>query len=255
MESISKVFKSPIAQIIIAIFIGWFFFYIGQKEAKPSYAVEDYQVFADLQEDVPELKLLWNDKPIDNFYGGRVAIWNAGNNYIDSSRLISSDPIRIVIPSSIELLNFYISDRSRHDLNVTVAKSEFEGSEVLQISLNGQDALEPNEGFAVKMYFTSNKPELISVDGRIKGIPEGFTRLEWKQEFSTKNLHWSIWLLLVFAVLSFIDGLWDSYNAIKNGQKGQIVSYLPRLVFGPLMSFFIVYYVIIPEYFGMVWLT
>lgn len=254
MDSIIKIVKNPITQIVIAIFIGWFFYSIGQKEAIPSYAVEDYQVFADLQEDVPELKLLWNNKPINNFYGGRVAIWNSGNNYIDSSRLNSADPIRIVIPDSIELLNFYISDRSRPDLDVTATKKNFGGSEVIEISLNGQEALEPNEGVAVKMYFTSDKPGSFTVDGRVKGIPEGVQLLDWKQEFSRQNLHWAIWLFLGFAILAFLDGLWDSYKAVKIGKKSLIVNYLPRLVFGPTMSFLIIYYTIIPEYFGMVWL-
>ena len=254
MESIIKVFKNPFVQVLIALFIAWFFYSIGQKEAVPSYAVENHQVFADLQEDVPELKLLWDNKPISNFYSGRVAIWNSGNSYIDSTRLNPADPIRIVIPNSMELLNFYISDRSRTDLDVTAIKSDFDDSTVIQIALNGQEALESGEGFAINIYFTSELPESFTVEGRVKGIPEGFIVKDWKQEFSRNNLHWATWLLLAFAVFAFLDGLWDSRKAIKSGNKSQIVNYLPRLVFGPSMIFFITYYAIIPEYFGMVWL-
>ena len=254
MGTLIKIIKNPFVQVVIAILIAWYFYSIGQKEAKPVYAVDKYQVFADIQDDVPELKLLWNDKAISNFYSGRVAIWNDGNDYIDSTRLNPLDPIRVVIPSSIKLLSFNLSALSRPDLDISATRNTFEGETTIQIRLNGQEALEPSDGFAIKIYFTTKTPEDFTVEGRVKGIPEGFTLKEWNQEFSPNNLQWIVWVLLGFALLALIDALKDSYKSIKAGKKYEIINYLPRLIFGPTASFGIIYFVIIPEYFGMVWL-
>lgn len=59
-------YVTSLLQICIAFFI--VYFSLGQKEPQPAFALEEYQVFADIKEDVPGLKLIWNGKPINNFY-------------------------------------------------------------------------------------------------------------------------------------------------------------------------------------------
>jgi hypothetical protein len=254
MESIVKIIKNPIVQVLIALLIAWYFYSIGQKQPLPVYATEKHQVFADIQENVPELKLLWNDKPISNFYSSRVAIWNGGNDYIDSSRLNSSDPIRIEVPDNIRLLNFYISSLSRTDLAVSGERKKVNGKTVVAFSLDKEEALEANDGFAVTMYFTSDNPTDFIVAGRVKGISEGFSLKSWQQEFSRNDLHWFIWVIIFFALFATIDALRDSYVAFKANNTRQIANYLPRLIGGPITVFVFIYYSIIPHFFGMIWL-
>ncbi|MEZ7204789.1 hypothetical protein [Pseudoalteromonas sp. DY56-GL79] len=255
MDAIFRIVKNPLVQILVAILIGWFFYSIGQKEPEPVYALEKYQVFADIQGDVPELRLLWNDKPINNFYSSRVAIWNAGDDYIDSSRLSSLDPMRIVVPPSINLLSFSLSSLSREDLAVSVTRSEFNSQTIIQINLDEEEALEPNDGFAVKIYFTSDQPSDFTVEGRVKGVSEGFSIRDWGQEFKLNKLNWMTWLMLVVAFMLSVDGFRDSYRTIKYGRKSDVLNFLPRAIGGPMFFFGLVYYSIIPGIFGMAWLS
>ena len=189
---------TPAHQIVFAIglaaislFAGLYF---ANKEASPSYAVDENYLFAEIKEEVPELKVLWNGQPIQNFYSSRVAIWNAGNDFIDSRQLYSKDPIRIIIPPSINLLSQKIDRKSRMDLAVSTLTTELNGQTIIQVNLGEGEALEVGDGFSIKLYFTSDSPTDFEVKGRIKGLPDGFSFEDWDQFFRVKTVGINDWV-------------------------------------------------------------
>lgn len=200
--------------LIIPLIMGYYFLYKSQKEPIPSYAVDENYLFAEVIEEEPELKLLWDGEPIRNFYSTRVRVWNDGDDYLDSSRLYTGDPIRIEIPPTIKILNQKIESKSRQNLDVSTLTKEIDGQTVILINIAEGEALEPSDGFTIKMYFTSDNPFDFEIKGRVKGVPNGFGHQSWTVERKAISpFNWIV--ILSFPVVLFLMFLRNTFTFFK----------------------------------------
>lgn len=246
----NKIFGwTPVHQIFFAILLAFFVYSYGQKELKLNYAVDKNYLFAEVLGDVPELKLLWDDLPIQNFYSTRIAVWNDGDDFIDSSRLISKDPLRIEIPQAVNLLAQKIDRKSRSNLELNSSVVELDGSSFIQIKLRDGEALESGDGFSIKLYFTSDSSPSFDMLGRIKGAPNGLIREDWDQSFRDENADVPIWILLMIICLSLLSELVKFFFGNKVGVAD--ACYIASAMAGLIL---VVYFLVIPTYFGLDWM-
>ena len=199
-----------------------FGYYVTKKEVKPRYSVAQNYLFASLREDVPELKILWDGEPIQNFYSTRIAIWNAGNDFIDSSLLYSKDPIRIIVPPSINLLSHKIDKKSRDNLEISTLTKKINAQTIILIDLDDGEAIEEGDGFSVKLYFTSDNPTDFEVKGRVKGISDGFTYVNWDSSFKSESwnmLDWQTLAFIIFGAVLYIGQLYLTRQVIVSSER------------------------------------
>ena len=79
-------------------------FWASQKEMAPRYAVSSTKLLAEITDETPRLKLLWDDAEIENVYSVDILIWNAGRDYIDNQRISDTDPIRVNYADGVKVL-------------------------------------------------------------------------------------------------------------------------------------------------------
>ena len=118
----------------------------------------------------------WDNEPIDTLCVARVAFWNQGKSSLSQDKLPSTDPLRISSSSPIKILSVETVNISRTSLPISYkikpenkARAKFDDSIVF--SIEGNDALEKDDGFAAKLLFTGDcSKSHLSVQGRVKSV-------------------------------------------------------------------------------------
>ena len=165
--------------VVLGTIIAFSLYYYGKKEIQPRYAVGVPELLAEVTEDAPKLRLLWDNVHIKNVYSVKIAIWNEGRQYLDNDAISKTSPIRVICPQQVELLYHRFIKTSRSELEFRVTDISSEEEKILKIELVGDEALERGDGGILKLLF-SGKCNGFEVVGRIKGAKAGFERIEWK---------------------------------------------------------------------------
>lgn len=251
----ATIFKSIGVVLLLPIIYGYFFHYLSLKEPLPAFAVEDYSVFAEFKEDIPELKLFWDGSEVKNLYSTRVAIWNAGDKYLTTDRVKSKDPISIRVPPGTTVLGYSVSDKSRDDLDIFIEKILDENDQLITLRFGDGDALEVDDGVAVRMFFTSAGDGVgFSVTGGVMGFPQGLSEMDWENELSKKPVSWFVLIalgaLLVVLVIRCCK-LHRSYFTQKGSALIDMLFVLSTIVVIAVISQIWVY----PNLYGMTWVS
>lgn len=152
----------------------------------------------------PNIKILFNDKEVSNIKATEIAIWNAGNKFIDKQDISTTLPIKILPHDIEEILSVKVINKSRDTLKLQAHITESK-KEVI-IDIYGDDALEKNDGALFQILYSSRSDnENWEVVGRIKGIPKGFEEitLSDSKPLSLSNKFATIMYLGIIILLTY----------------------------------------------------
>jgi len=175
MKFFQAVIKNPLTGIVFTLFIAVIIFFLSKNVPSPSYAVLHTETLAKITDNIPNLKLLWNDAKISDLRKIQLVFWNRGRKYIDKNNISETDPVRVKIPNNIRVIYHGIDKTSRPSLTFTTT----ENSKGILIKINGDEALERRDGGIIDILFTGEPKGNFTIEGRIKGSPEGFKKYEW----------------------------------------------------------------------------
>ncbi len=115
-----------------------------------------------------KLRLRYGSRSIPIALLTRMVIWNAGTSVLTGETVVESDPLRICVCESAEVLEVRIVRATRHTNGLTVEQGCARASSVTLAF----DYLEPRDGCVVELLHTSRDgaPRLI---GSLKGVPRG----------------------------------------------------------------------------------
>jgi hypothetical protein len=218
---VGRLLRGPILALTVAlvgigvtILIGYVFS-VGNVD--PCYSVSGVETIAAVLESETRLHLLWDGKDIPNVAVVRIALWNAGKQYIDAKNTVPSSPICIVPPEGVTLLSEAIVNLSRKDLALSLTRVRSEtGEEVLQVDLLGDEALERGDGAVVQVLYSGPSDGEWRVAGRIKGDVSGFARREWRIVTSMTFTSFMPLFALAIAIVSLSILILALYRKVHN---------------------------------------
>lgn len=209
---LKKIISNPFFQGLIAVVGLCLTIYFSLKKEKgqfPLYSVEQSRVIASTPTN--KLKILWNKDTIDNVKTVRIALWNGGDKYIDKKDISTTNPISINADKDCQILEVKAIQKSRESLSTY--NNVDNNMHSISIIINGDDALDAQDGLVYQILFSSSRSIKWNLNGRVKNVPGGFKSVEWK-EASEKGIASDYW----FASLNIFTFLANIFN-IRSGVK------------------------------------
>lgn len=148
-----------VAAFAFAIYT-WF---AGRRKKELAYTTNSYKIIQKGKSLIPELEISYRNKNIEDLTITKYAIWNSGNEVIDSSDIVESKKLMIILKGEKEsILNSEIIAESDESNNFRI--------DLLQdnTALINFDYIDPKEGAIIQIAHTGNNDSL-QVDCKIKG--------------------------------------------------------------------------------------
>ena len=220
---------------------------------EPSFTVNDPEIVANRDLDMPNLKLSYNGNEISTVYKARVVIWNAGTKEITSEAISKNTGIYVSYSPEVTILDQKIATTSRSSLKIDSSVISKNNESMIQLTIKGDEALESDDGCELEIFYTGNKNANFDVNGRIKGVKDGFKKVEGERAVK-RTIGLREWAHLIFASGYTILGILMLRAEIIRYRKG----IKNNIVFG-CMCFFpltlLQIYVTMPLFFGLSWVT
>src|SRR5216684_2807288 len=112
----------PITGVTVAIAVGFITYYLSKSTKDPVFVVSPSELVAQTVNGEGSLKILWEDKEIQNAASVKVALWNDGSQYIDKNDISVAEPIRIESSEKVKILSVNQLAGSRQTLKFASRK-------------------------------------------------------------------------------------------------------------------------------------
>ncbi|MCL2628830.1 MAG: hypothetical protein FWD44_09090 [Oscillospiraceae bacterium] len=142
----------------VSILLAIFFAVRGKQKQKILFFIEETTVIASFISEYHDIKILHNEKEIENMHVARVYIWNAGNKVINHNDIASKEPISIKLKDNMRLLNSQIISFSSSVNNLEICNIENE------ISVKF-DYLAKNDGVVIQVLYSFDSGEKTNARG------------------------------------------------------------------------------------------
>lgn len=167
MEGLWNVFSSIwqfLLGVIISYIISYIFFIKSYKDKQPRYSINSNNLITNFERKVDKLQIFYDDQEIKNLTISNVLFWNAGRETINRDDIVQSEPIRIHLKDSKEILDKNIAaiTDSTNQFNVSLSKDR--KNLILDF-----EYLDKNDGAAIQIFHTGNSSDDIEILGKIKG--------------------------------------------------------------------------------------
>ncbi len=132
-----------------------------------------------------KVKVFYDSTEVQNVRAVTIAIWNAGNSYIDKDNFSKEKPIMVQCSKPVSILDFVYIARTRPDLDFvpmfindtikgTPEDTTVSDYDYMNLKIKGDEGLESKDGYAFVILYTTKAIDCNwKVTARIKGIPDG----------------------------------------------------------------------------------
>ena len=179
-KCVYAIVSHPVGVLVITIALAVLFFLASRSTIDPRYNASKPKLLAQAGQATEKLTLLWDAKEVPNVFAVDVAMWNAGSKYLDQDMICDTAPIQIVPSADIRILQATVARTSRAGLRFAtrILRDGAAEKSVVEINIEGDEALEKNDGGVFRIFFTGSEECEMSVVGRIKSCPRGFRRVK-----------------------------------------------------------------------------
>lgn len=167
IDDISQNFNNFFVEIIIGLLIAFIFYRLGRKVKEPKYYIENNTIIEGFDACLEGIEIIFKGVPQSRITKSLVFFWNAGKETINRSDLLPVDPLRILVPSNIRILDACVLKASNLSNEFTTQRREGENSEceyVLDFHY-----LDFEEGGVIQLIHTGDKRTNFQLKGKIKG--------------------------------------------------------------------------------------
>jgi hypothetical protein len=213
-----KIATHPVMGLVVAIAVGFGTYFLSKSTKEPVFAVSPAELVAQTVNGEGNLKVLWQDKEIPNAASVKIAFWNQGSQYIDRNDISTTEPLRFQSAEKVKILSVSQLASSRSAVKFSWQKQiDGQGGESAVLSIEGDEALERFDGAAFHILFSGPLTSTWIVVGRIKGVPEGFSKKDWSKvqppEPTQRRVIMALITILVFSLILSIT--YEIYRARK----------------------------------------
>jgi len=245
--------KHPVIWFVLSSVVAILLFFASSASIEPRYFVDKTATIASSLDGNENLEVLWNGEEIENVKSTQVALWNAGRKYLDKISISEDSPIKIHLSNGGRILSHKILKVSRGSLEFDVDVKD----DNLVINFKNDEALEKNDGLLIEVLYTGNSESSLVVQGRIKGVPDGFEEdAIYSLRLAEQNNFLKGALIVMLAFMLFAGAI-NTSHGVKQYKRGSKNCWF-CLISGSLMlllSIISSIYVIQLLFFGLVWLS
>lgn len=145
-----------IAAFVFAIYT-WI---VGKKKKEFSYFSNSYKIIQKGKSSIPQLQLTYENRNIEDLSITKYAIWNSGNEVINTNDIVSEKPLKITASSDAVILNTEVIAESEETNKFIIDKQQENFSTI------NFDYVDPRDGVVIQIIHTG---EYLEFDGKIKG--------------------------------------------------------------------------------------
>jgi hypothetical protein len=153
---------------VLGVVLAVVFYIRSQKNKTPCFDCASNTLIEGLHKSLDGLEVRYKGVSQERITITKVVFWNDGRETIDCNDLVQKDPLRIVCPSEIEILDVQVvSDNS--DLNSIVVGDSVSDEESRHYPISFE-YLDHEEYFVVQLIHNGDASMDISIEGKIKGV-------------------------------------------------------------------------------------
>jgi hypothetical protein len=230
--------KHPLTILAIGILVTLSVYLLSRKEKEPVFTISPPDLVAQTVPGEDKLKIIWENKEIQNAASVKVAIWNAGSQFIDKNDFASTEPMRLVPFEKVSILAVQMLKTSRPNLRFdTTIETSPDGFGSVLIKIKGDEALEKFDGALFHILFSGSQNINWKVIGRIKGAPEGFQPKDWAKIHSTRYPPRTWFLLVLACVVLGLPSLILLFEDLRPNQRRHWYDWIPFMIFMGFLEF------------------
>jgi hypothetical protein len=175
----------------------------SRRFIKPTYILKTIEI-AQKQEEIPKLRILYEDEVIEHLSLSRIAIFNDGSQTIDSSKMSGKDPLRVSVSKNFRILDarFLYPGTKANDFSFKVSEKK----DSVRIKF---DYINEGDGCVIELFHDGATDDDIFVLGSFKGVKK-ITQKEFKGTIRNEDAAFlAVSLLLGFAIGWWIANIVD----------------------------------------------
>lgn len=150
---------------LISIILTLIFYLKSKKKKQPIYTIKSFSLIREKLTKLKDVKITYKEEDIDNLTLTKIALWNKGNDTINSYDVAPKDWIRVEINNEYDILESEIIFIKKNANNFKIDLNE--NRKIIRINF---DYFHTNEGFIFQFYHTGKSSQNIKVLGTIKGV-------------------------------------------------------------------------------------
>lgn len=147
---------------ILSVILAIIFFIKSIKKKSPRFLVRSRNLVQKLDNN-SDIKIYYNDEPVNNLTFSKVVIWNNGKETIHDRDITSSDPLMISVEDEFTILDVEILDCPSESNLINVEKLNNKSVRV------DFEYLDHKDGCIIQVIHDGKNSENINVSGTIKG--------------------------------------------------------------------------------------
>ena len=267
---LTSLMNNPIAWLILALvtvasLIFAIFSHITNKERKEiTYAKITNTLIYNQKKSFEKLKVFYEEKPIDNLYVSRIAIWNSGNRVLKETDFVKDNSLRINLENESEILEATIIKETENTNKFTISQNNAK-----QLDINF-DYVDKKDGVILQVIYTGKKRDL-KISCKIMGgepikeftnesfYEKGIVTIIRNKKIRIRYFVSNIVLLFIAGIMMMVFGIKDYYfpkkinNTFEALQKNKNDSFIGIIggLFIILLTIFLLCFIFKRNYYGI----
>jgi hypothetical protein len=153
---------------VLGIVLAIVFYFKSKKEKTPCYEVSSDTLIEGIDKALDGLQLRYKGHPQSRITVTKIIFWNDGHETIDKGDLVAIDPVRVICPSSVTILDIQVTQASFHSNAVSLGDEE-KTTEHTSYPINFE-YLDHKNFFIIQIVHNGDERANFSIGGKIKGV-------------------------------------------------------------------------------------
>jgi hypothetical protein len=198
---------------IIGLIAGYIFYRRGLRTKEPCWSMKTETLIEGYSAKFQDLKILYQDKQIENLSVSRIAFWNRGRETIEFDDIPQKAPPLIVARGEAEILDAKVIQQTNRSSDFSVHLSD--NGKYAQILF---DYIDNEQGAVFQVIHTGTSPIDIE-DLQVWGDIKGAKRISFKTTYTTPLVGWimagfSTFILWFFTISYIVVGFLKGFQTI-----------------------------------------
>ena len=153
--------------IVIGVMVSYFFYKKSLRVKEPSWMITSNNLIRGFGTAIKDLRIIYNDHPIENLTVSKIIFWNNGSETIDGSDLKTVDPLRIKTNDGVSILDVKILAS-----NNPASRFQVHLEPETNCAYITFDYLDEKQGAVIQVIHTGKSSADIEMAGAIKGVKQ-----------------------------------------------------------------------------------
>jgi hypothetical protein len=140
-------------------------YFKSKKNKSPCFAVRSNNLISDSEKIAAPLKILYADQPVKDLTVAKILFWNDGQETIDKTDVVTSDPVKICIKGGYKILDAKLIFCNKKENGFSIELSSDQTSAILHF-----EYIDKDQGSVIQIFHTGKSSKDLEIVGTIKGV-------------------------------------------------------------------------------------